>query len=157
MLMLKNGAKKNIMQNINIAIGADHAGVDYKSYLIKELTALGYQTINLGTDSTDSMDYPDVAHPVANLVATKEATFGILICGSANGVAITANKNQNVRAALCWQNDVAVLSRQHNDANIICLPARFIAKELALQMVKLFLTTAFEGGRHQTRVNKISC
>jgi ribose 5-phosphate isomerase B len=145
------------MQTFTIAIGADHAGFEYKQYLIAELTKQNHTCIDKGTHSAESMDYPDAAHPVATAVSNKEATFGILICGSANGVAITANKHQDIRAALCWQNDIALLCRQHNDANIICIPARFVAKELALQMVQLFLSTAFEGGRHATRVSKISC
>ena len=145
------------MQQLTIAIGADHAGVEYKQYLITELTKLGYNFIDKGTHSAHSMDYPDVAHPVATAVENNEANFGILICGSANGVAITANKHQNIRAALCWQNDVAALSRQHNNANVICIPARFVAKELALQMAQIFLNTPFQGGRHATRVSKISC
>lgn len=145
------------MQTFTIAIGADHAGLAYKQYLVNELTKLGHSFIDKGTFTTNSIDYPDVAHPVATAVENNEATFGILICGSANGVAITANKHQNIRAALCWQTDVAALSRQHNNANIICLPARFVAKELALQMVQIFLNTPFEGGRHATRVAKISC
>jgi ribose 5-phosphate isomerase B len=144
-------------QNITVAIGNDHAGVAYKHYIKTALEKLGYTVINKGTDELTSVDYPDFAHPVANAVETNEATFGILICGSANGVAITANKHQGIRAALCWQNDVAVLARQHNNANIICLPARFVAQELALSMVELFINTSFEGGRHATRVGKIAC
>jgi ribose 5-phosphate isomerase B len=145
------------MQQYTIAIGADHAGFEYKQYLMAELAKHNHTFIDKGTHSTESMDYPDAAHPVANAVSNGEAQFGILICGSANGVAITANKHQNIRAALCWQNDIAVLCRQHNDANIICIPARFVAKELALQMAQLFLSTPFEGGRHATRVGKIGC
>lgn len=140
-----------------IAIGADHAGVEYKTAIIKFLIEKGYKVSDFGTHTTDSVDYPDFAHPTANSVESNEAAFGILICGSANGVAITANKHQNVRAALCWQNDIAALARQHNNANVICIPARFVAKELAIQMLETFIQTAFEGGRHQTRVSKISC
>jgi ribose 5-phosphate isomerase B len=144
-------------QKITVAIGNDHAGVLYKNYIKAALEKLGHTVINKGTDATDSVDYPDFAHPVAQAVETSEASLGILICGSANGVAITANKHQNIRAALCWQNDIAVLARQHNNANIICIPARFVAQELALSMVELFINTPFEGGRHTTRVSKIAC
>lgn len=140
-----------------LSIGCDHAGTDYKQYLIQHLETKGYTLINRGTDGHDSVDYPDYAHPVANDVESGRAQFGILICGSANGVAITANKHQGIRAALCWQRDIAELARQHNDANIICLPARFISKEEAINLVDTFLSTAFEGGRHANRVNKIAC
>jgi ribose 5-phosphate isomerase B len=140
-----------------IAIGADHAGFEYKKELVNWLREKGYQVSDKGTHDTSSVDYPDFAHPVAEMVEKGEAAFGILFCGSANGVAITANKHQGIRAGLCWQNDIAKLVRQHNDANIICLPARFIAFEQAKQMVELFIETPFEGGRHQNRVNKISC
>jgi ribose 5-phosphate isomerase B len=140
-----------------IAIGADHAGFEYKRELVNWLKGKGYQVSDKGTLDTSSVDYPDFAHPVAEMVEKGEAAFGILFCGSANGVAITANKHQGIRAGLCWQNDIAKLVRQHNDANIICLPARFIALEQAKQMVELFIETPFEGGRHQNRVNKISC
>ncbi len=144
-------------QKITVAIGNDHAGVLYKNYIKTALEKLGHTVINKGTDALDSVDYPDFAHPVAQAVETSEATLGILICGSANGVAITANKHQSIRAAICWQNDIAVLARQHNNANIICIPARFVAQELALSMVELFINTPFEGGRHATRVAKIAC
>jgi len=117
----------------------------------------GYQVHDFGAPSLDSVDYPDFAHPTAASVASGESTFGILICGSANGVAMTANKHQSIRAALCWQTDVAALTRQHNDANIICIPARFVALVLAEQMIEVFMETAFEGGRHAGRVGKISC
>jgi ribose 5-phosphate isomerase B len=140
-----------------IAIGCDHAGFEYKNALTGWLTAKGYHVKNFGTDSPDSVDYPDFAHPVASSVESGESCFGILLCGSANGVAITANKHQHIRAGLCWQNDVALLVRKHNDANIICIPARFVSLALAEQMVELFMTTAFEGGRLGTRVNTIAC
>lgn len=140
-----------------IALGADHAGVDYKNAVKQWLEQKGYTVLDFGTDSTASVDYPDFAHPTANSVETNEAAFGILFCGSANGVAITANKHQHIRAALCWQNDIAVLARQHNNANMICIPARFVALPLAQQMIELFMQTAFEGGRHENRVNKIAC
>ncbi len=140
-----------------IAIGCDHAGFEYKAGLVKWLSEKGYQVKDFGTHSAESMDYPDIAHPVAGSVESGECSFGILMCGSANGVAITANKHQHIRAALCWQNDVAQVTRQHNNANIICIPARFVSYALAQQMIDLFMHTAFEGGRHATRVGKISC
>lgn len=140
-----------------IAIGNDHAGVEYKIATQKFLEQKGYTVKNFGTNETTSVDYPDFAHPVANSVETGEAAFGILFCGSANGVAITANKHQGIRAGLCWDNDVAKLVRLHNNANIICIPARFVALPLALEMIENFITTEFEGGRHETRVTKIAC
>jgi ribose 5-phosphate isomerase B len=140
-----------------IAIGCDHAGFEYKSALIPWLQAKGYQVKDLGTHSPDSVDYPDFAHPVASGVETGAYAFGILMCGTANGVAMTANKHPKIRAALCWQNDVAMVTRQHNDANIICIPARFVSLHLAQQMIELFMTTGFEGGRHATRIGKINC
>jgi ribose 5-phosphate isomerase B len=143
--------------NKSIAIGCDHAGVEYKQAIIAHLSQQGYTIIDKGTNTLDSVDYPDYAHPVAEAVEQGEANMGVLICGSANGVCITANKHQGIRAALCWKNEIAALARQHNDANIICLPARFISIEESLEFTDTFLTTAFEGGRHQNRVNKISC
>lgn len=140
-----------------IAIGCDHAGFEYKEALKTWLSGQGYEVKDYGTHSADSVDYPDFAHPVASSVEHGEAAFGILLCGSANGVAITANKHQQIRAGLCWQNDVALLVRKHNNANIICIPARFVSLSLAEQMVELFMTTEFEGGRHGTRVGKIAC
>ena len=140
-----------------IAIGCDHAGFDYKSRLVAHLQSQGYSVLDKGVDSERSVDYPDFAPPVAEAVERGEAVAGILICGSANGVAITANKHQGIRAALCWQTDIAKLARQHNDANIICLPARFIAFENARDITDLFMKTEFEGGRHANRVNKIAC
>lgn len=141
---------------MTIAIGCDHAGVDHKKSIIAHLEQKGINVINKGTDTLDSVDYPDYAHPVASCVETHEADFGILICGSANGVCITANKHVGIRAALCWNNEVAALARQHNDANIIGLPARFISIEEAIQFTDTFIHTAFEGGRHQKRVEKIA-
>ncbi|HNE50441.1 MAG: ribose 5-phosphate isomerase B [Chitinophagales bacterium] len=138
-----------------IVIGSDHAGFEYKEAIKSYLSNNNIQTIDVGTHSTDSCDYPDYAHAAANEIETGNAVLGILICGSANGVAITANKHQKIRAALCWQNEIAKLARQHNDANIICLPARFITIDEAEEMVHTFLTTDFEGGRHQKRVEKI--
>lgn len=140
-----------------IAIGCDHAGFEYKTALVKWLTDKGFQVKDFGTYSTDSVDYPDFAHPTASSVENGETSFGILLCGSANGVAISANKHQKIRAGLCWQNDVALLVRKHNDANMICIPARFVSLALAEQMLELFMTTEFEGGRHATRVGKIAC
>jgi ribose 5-phosphate isomerase B len=143
--------------SLPIAIGCDHAGFEYKTGLVKWLTGLGYQVRDFGTHSPDSVDYPDFAHPVAGSVEKGEAAFGILLCGSANGVAITANKHPQIRAGLCWQNDVAIVTRQHNNANIICIPARFVSYNIAQSMVELFMNTPFEGGRHATRVGKIPC
>ena len=140
-----------------IALGADHAGVAYKKEVIEWLENKGYQVKDFGTYSTDSVDYPDFAHPTAASVETGEAACGILFCGSANGVAITANKHASIRAGLCWLPEVAELTRLHNDANMICIPARFVSVESAIEMIDLFMTTAFEGGRHQGRVDKISC
>jgi len=140
---------------LKIAIGADHAGFEYKEILKEYLT--NYEVKDFGTYTADSVDYPDFAHPVATAVENEEFDFGILVCGSANGVAITANKHQNIRAAICWENELAALCRQHNNANIICIPARFVSTDVAKQMTTTFLTTEFEGGRHQNRVNKISC
>lgn len=140
-----------------IAIGSDHAGFAYKTSIIQWLTQAGYSIQDLGTYSEDSVDYPDFAHPVCTLVETGKAAFGILLCGSANGVAMTANKHTAIRAGLCWVNEVASLVRLHNDANVICIPARFVSVEDAQTMINTFMTTAFEGGRHANRVNKIAC
>ena len=140
-----------------IAIGCDHAGFEYKQSVIKWLKDKGYEVKDFGTHTTESVDYPDFAHPTALSVESGESAFGILICGSANGVNITANKHQGIRSALCWNNDVAKLARQHNNANIIALPARFVALHYAIEMIEYFMNTAFEGGRHENRVNKISC
>jgi ribose 5-phosphate isomerase B len=140
-----------------IAIGSDHAGYDYKEDLISFLEAKGLAFTDFGTDTKDSVDYPDFAHPVANAVENDEAAFGILVCGSANGVAITANKHQGIRAAVCWGEELAKLSREHNNANIICIPARFVREGDAEKMVTIFMQTTFEGGRHATRVGKIAC
>jgi ribose 5-phosphate isomerase B len=140
-----------------IAIGADHAGFEYKELLKKWLDKNGYDLKDFGAYSTDSADYPDFAHPVANAVEKKEFEFGLLVCGSANGVAITANKHQGVRAAICWNEELADLARQHNNANILCLPARYISIELAEKILDRFLHSNFEGGRHERRVGKISC
>ncbi|RYY64122.1 MAG: ribose 5-phosphate isomerase B [Chitinophagaceae bacterium] len=140
-----------------IAIGADHAGFEYKQQLIQWLRDKGLQVIDFGTDSPESVDYPDFAHPVASAVENGEAAAGILVCGSANGVAITANKHAGIRAAIAWEDQLASLARQHNAANIICIPSRFVTLETAKHIAGLFLETPFEGGRHENRVNKIAC
>lgn len=142
---------------MKIAIGNDHAGTEYKFEIINLLKERGIEVTNHGTDEDSSVDYPDFVHPVARAVENKEVDFGILICGSANGVSMTANKYQKVRAALCWNKEIVELARQHNNANILCLPARYTAKAQVLDMVNTFLDTPFEGGRHQGRVDKISC
>jgi len=138
-----------------IVIGSDHAGFEYKEAIKQYLAKNNIETIDVGTHSTESCDYPDYAHAAAREIENGNSEYGILICGSANGVAITANKHQKIRAALCWQNEIASLARQHNDANIICLPARFVTIDEAEEMVHTFLSTEFEGGRHQKRVEKI--
>jgi ribose 5-phosphate isomerase B len=140
---------------MKISIGNDHAGTDYKNAIIKHLETLGITFINHGTNANSSVDYPDFVHPVANDVENNNVDFGILICGSGNGVSMTANKHQGVRAALCWTKEIATLARQHNNANILSIPARFTAVQQAIEMVDTFLETSFEGGRHQNRVNKI--
>ncbi len=140
-----------------IAIGADHAGFEYKELLKKWLEKSGYSVKDFGTYSTESADYPDFAHPVASSVEKNEFDLGVLVCGSANGVAITANKHQGVRAALCWNEELASLARQHNNANVLCLPARFVDVTLAEKILDRFLHSSFEGGRHERRVNKIGC
>lgn len=142
---------------MKIAIGNDHAGPEYKKAIVAMLQAKGHEIHNFGTDSEASVDYPDFGHPVAVEVSNGMVDFGIIICGSGNGIAMSANKHQKVRAALCWMKEIAVLARLHNDANIISIPARFTSIPQALEMVDAFLTTEFEGGRHQNRVNKISC
>jgi ribose 5-phosphate isomerase B len=138
-----------------IAIGSDHAGFEYKQQILKYLTDKNLLTTDVGCYNTSSMDYPDIAHPVATMVQNNEAAFGILLCGSANGVCITANKHNGVRAALCWQKEIAELSRLHNNANILCMPARFTTIEECIAMLETFMNTSFEGGRHETRVDKI--
>ena len=145
------------MSKGKIALGADHAGVHYKNAVKEHLIEQGFEVQDFGTNSTESVDYPDFVHPCASAVEEGTADFGLLFCGSANGVAITANKHQGIRAAIAWQKDLAALGRQHNDANMLAIPCRFIAKELALDLVDVFLETAFEGGRHGRRVEKIAC
>ncbi|MDT0538673.1 MULTISPECIES: ribose 5-phosphate isomerase B [Croceitalea] len=142
---------------MKIAIGNDHAGTDYKLAIIGYLKSKGITIINYGTDGTDSVDYPDFAHPVAEDVEKGNVDFGIVICGSGNGANMTTNKHQLVRSALCWNKEITALAREHNDANVLSLPARFIALPQALEMVDTFLNTPFEGGRHERRVEKISC
>lgn len=140
-----------------IPIGSDHAGFEYKEAIKKHLENKGYQMKDFGPHSADSVDYPDFAHPVAQSVNDGDFPLGIVLCGSGEGVCMTVNKHQNVRGALVWNSDIAKLVRQHNNANILCLPARFISVQQAIQFVDLFLETDFEGGRHERRVNKISC
>lgn len=140
-----------------VAIGADHAGFALKTIITDLLKSKGLQVIDKGTYSEDSVDYPDFAHPTAESVESGEAEWGVLICGSANGVAITANKHQGIRAAICWNEEVAKITRQHNNANIICIPARFVSVSVAEDMVTAFMQTTFEGGRHANRVGKIAC
>lgn len=142
-------------KNLPIAIGSDHAGFEYKEMLKAALASAGWQVSDKGTYSTDSTDYPDYAHPVAQMVEDGAAAAGLLVCGSGNGVAITANKHKGIRAALCWNEELASLARQHNNANVLCLPARFVSYADAQKMMEVFLDTAFEGGRHEKRVNKI--
>lgn len=142
---------------MTIAIGNDHAGTEYKFEIIKHLEEKGYNVINFGTDSNASMDYPDAIHPTAEAVETGKATLGVILCGSGNGAQMTANKHQGIRAALCWNNELVALTRKHNDANILTIPARFVSLQQAIGFVDIFLSTEFEGGRHANRVNKISC
>ncbi|HLO54911.1 MAG TPA: ribose 5-phosphate isomerase B [Saprospiraceae bacterium] len=142
---------------MTIAIGSDHAGFEYKELIIKYLNKSGHNVLNKGTFSPDSADYADFAHPVAIAVETSVADLGILVCGSGNGVCMTANKHAKIRAALCWTTELAALARQHNNANILCVSARFVSKRMAQNMVKVFLESNFEGGRHQTRIDKIPC
>ena len=140
-----------------IALGADHAGYEYKEAIKNHLEKKDMQVKDFGTHSPGSVDYPDFAHPTASSVENNETSFGILVCGSANGVAITANKHAGIRAAICWKPELATLSRLHNNANIICIPSRFVSLSETLEMIDLFIATEFEGGRHEGRVNKISC
>ena len=142
---------------MKISIGNDHAGPEYKKAIVEMLKAKGHEVINYGTDSPDSVDYPDFGHPVATDVETGKAQFGIVICGSGNGINMTVNKHQGVRAALCWTKEISALARQHNNANIISIPARYTSVNQSVEMVETFLNTDFEGGRHQNRVDKIAC
>ena len=140
---------------MKIAIGNDHAGTDYKFAIKEYLESEGIEVTNYGTNENNSVDYPDFVHPVAKDVNINKVDLGILICGSGNGVAMTANKYDNVRAGLCWTKEIAELTRLHNNANIICIPARFTSLPQAVEMIKTFLHTNFEGGRHLNRINKI--
>jgi ribose 5-phosphate isomerase B len=144
------------MTKFKVSIGNDHAGTELK-FKIMEVYADDFDFVNHGTDSDESVDYPDFVHPVAIDVENGDADFGILICGSGNGVCMTANKHQGVRAGLAWTPEIAALTKQHNDANVICIPARFLSESEALEVLKAYLDNAFEGGRHQRRVDKISC
>lgn len=139
-----------------IAIACDHAGFEYKEFIKKELSS-EYEITDFGTTSLDSVDYPDFVHPAASSIENGENEFGILICGSGQGVQLTANKHEGIRCALAWMPEIASLSRQHNNCNMVAMPARFLAKEFALEIAKTFLSTEFEGGRHEGRVNKIGC
>lgn len=145
------------MKNKRIVVAADHAGFELKQELFTWLKKNGVDVSDLGTNSAESADYPDFAHPLADAVEKSTYDLGILVCGSANGVAITANKHQGIRAAVCWMEEIATLSRQHNNANVLCLPARFVSEEKAKAITEAFLNAEFEGGRHQRRVSKISC
>ena len=142
---------------MKISIGNDHAGTEYKLAIVGLLKSMSIEVINHGTDGTDSVDYADFIHPVATDVENRDADSGIIICGSGNGASMTANKHQGVRAALCWNKEIVELAREHNNANILSLPARFISLTQALEMVKTFLNTKFEGGRHERRIEKIPC
>ena len=145
------------MKKTTIAIGSDHAGFEYKEAIFKALEEKNIIVLDKGTDSLDSVDYPDFVHPVADAVEAGLADLGIIVCGSGNGAAMTANKHQGIRAALCWTNELASLARLHNNANILSIPARFIGLEEAVNMVEIFYSTDFEGGRHARRVGKIAC
>ena len=142
---------------MQFSIGNDHAGVDYKEAIVSYLTSKGHEVLNHGTDSENSVDYPDFIHPVAQDVSSKKAGLGIIICGSGNGASMTANKYQDIRSALCWSKEIVALARQHNNANILSLPARFISIPQAIAMVEVYINTDFEGGRHQNRIDKIPC
>ncbi len=142
---------------MQFSIGNDHAGVDYKEAIVSYLTSKGHEVLNHGTDSEDSVDYPDFIHPVAQDVSSKKASLGIIICGSGNGASMTANKYQDIRSALCWSKEIVALARQHNNANVLSLPARFISIPQAIAMVEVYINTDFEGGRHQNRIDKIPC
>jgi ribose 5-phosphate isomerase B len=140
---------------MKIAIGNDHAGYELKLVLSDWLKEQGYDVKDYGTDSSEAADYPDIMHPVAGLVEKGKFDFGVLICGSGQGASITANKHQRIRATLCWMPEIAALARSHNDANIICLPGRFLEKDIAIEILKVFLDTSFDGGRHQRRIDKV--
>lgn len=149
--------KRTTMKKTAVAIGCDHAGYEYRAQIISFLNKRDTHILDKGTDSSDSVDYPDFVHPVADAVEAGLADLGIVICGSGNGAAMTANKHQNIRAALCWNTELASLARLHNNANVISIPARFVSIEEAIAMVETFLDTDFEGGRHARRVDKMAC
>lgn len=140
---------------MKISIGNDHAGTEYKNAIVKLLESKEIEVVNYGTDTNSSVDYPDFIHPVAKDVDNKSSDLGIIICGSGNGANMTANKYKGVRSALCWTKEIVALAREHNNANILSIPARFTAIQQVLEMVDTFLNTDFEGGRHETRINKI--
>lgn len=142
---------------MKIAIGNDHAGTTYKQQITAHLVEKGIEVLNFGTDDSQSVDYPDFVHPVARVVSDEKVDFGIVVCGSGNGVSMTVNKHKAIRGALCWTKEIAHLARTHNDANILCIPARFTSTHQAIEIVDVFLKTEFEGGRHLNRVNKIAC
>jgi ribose-5-phosphate isomerase B len=145
------------LNNMIIAIGNDHAGVAYKNAIVAALESNGIEVLNFGTNTPESVDYPDLGHAVAQAVEQGRAALGIVICGSGNGIAMTANKHAKIRCAVCWTKELAALARQHNDANVISIPARFTAIEQAVEIVRTFLNSTFEGGRHEKRVHKICC
>lgn len=142
---------------MTFSIGNDHAGIDNKEAIVNMLQSLGHDVFNHGTDTLESVDYPDFIHPVAQDVSEGKVDLGIIICGSGNGAAMTANKHQKIRAALCWNKEIVTLAREHNNANILSLPARFISIPQALAMVEAYINTPFEGGRHQSRIDKMPC
>ncbi|MAR43216.1 MAG: ribose 5-phosphate isomerase B [Flavobacteriaceae bacterium] len=142
---------------MTISIGNDHAGVELKNHIVKYLNSRGFTIIDKGTNTDKSVDYPDFIHPVSKEIEEEKSNIGIIICGSGNGAAMTANKRKTIRAALCWNNEITKLARQHNDANILSIPSRFISKDEAIKIVETFINTDFEGGRHQRRIGKIPC
>ena len=142
---------------MKIGICNDHAGVDYKNNLTEYLTGKGYEVVNFGTDTPESIDYPDVAHPLAEAVETGKVDLGIALCGTGNGMAMTLNKHQGIRAGICWAKEIGQLIKQHNKANVLVLPARFISYETVVEITYAWLTEEFEGGRHQNRINKMPC
>ena len=156
-----DGIELNLQDKIQtimkIGICNDHAGVEYKNKLVEYLTGKGYEMVNFGTDTTDSMDYPDVAHPLAEAVESGKVDLGIAFCGTGNGIGITLNKHQGIRAGLCWTPEIGKLIKQHNNANVLVMPARFISYETVVEITDAWLTEEFEGGRHQTRIDKMTC
>ena len=140
-----------------VGMACDHAGYELKEYLKKVLSRKGYEVVDFGTNSPESMDYPDTAHPLAEAVEAGKVDFGVSMCGSGNGITMTLNKHQKVRAALCWKPEIAALAKQHNNANILSMPARFISRKMAVRILEAYLGAEFEGGRHQRRIEKIPC